>query len=505
MDQLKPILAGIKTHRFWIVSGIVLAACIGTWYMETNRLREETKKQVSALDQQRSQMTLLQGQNLHPNPAIHKGMDQLLVKQYQELGKAWNEQYQRQEDVLVWPTLLEDDFINDVKQLKPIESKVSATYDELQEPLSKDLRDRYKYYIRDYLPKLADIVGAHWTPEGKAPEDKVILVDWNPSNQTALQDTRFSWSNTTPTTLEVLYAQEDMWVLTALLEIIRNVNGNIKGKYQAAIKEIDFLEIGPDAMGLAGEVQSLEAQARPGSGSGMGMGMESSMGMGMSMDSGMDPASSGSGSGGGGNGKQADANDPAQNRYVDKDFKPLPAKRLREAYDSEKPEDAIYAVAKRIPVRMRLTMDQRKVSRLLAECANYKMQLEVRQVRINCPSGSTFRMRAGGGGGGSEGGGEMSNEMMMDGGFGGGGGFGGSGFGEEGASPEMEMGAGYSGGMGGTGNQPLKLEDSSPWDVTVEIYGIILFYNPVAISKIEAKLNLPEQGAGDQPATVGAG
>ena len=59
---------------------------------------------------------------------------------------------------------------------------------------------------------------------------------------------------------------------------------------------------------------------------------------------------------------------------------------------------------------------------------------------------------------------------------------------------------------GGIGNQEtLNLKDSSPWDVTVEIYGIILFYNPVAISKIESKLNLPETVTPGTPVPTEAG
>ena len=274
--------------------------------------------------------------------------------------------------------------------------------------------------------------------------------------------------------------------------MIRNVNGNIRGKYEAAIKEIDFLEFGADAIGLAGEIQSLEASSGTmgeGMGGGMGAGMSGSGmgGMEMGGDSGAGPE------GGSGSSSGSSSTDPAQNRYVDKDFKPLSAERLRKAYDSENPEDAIYAVAKRIPVRMRVTMDQRKISRLLAECANYKMQIEVRQVRINCPPGSTFR--GAGAAGGMGGGGGMGGV-----GEGGGGGFGegGGGFGE---GSEMMGG----GGEGGGPREQLNLKDSSPWDVTVEIYGVVLFYNPVAISKIESKLNLPEPAEPSTPVPTEAG
>ena len=489
MDQLKPILAGMKQHRFWIISGIVFLAFMATWYLETSRLRTEADNLKSTYEQSFSTVSTVGGIQNHPNPNMEKGMDALQAKYYLDLEAAWRAQYEAQVALLKWPDMGKD-FQDVVDRLKPIENTVAAQLTELEEPLTSDQRDRYRYFIQDFLPELAELVGAHWSPDGPAPKDKKILVDWKPGNQTAIRDSRFTWENSTPTTLEVLYAQEDMWVYTALLNVIKNVNGDIEGKYQAAIKEIDFLEIGPDAIGLAGSLQPLKGSATG------AMGMDSgSGGMGMGIGAGgmgMDEEGAGSGAGpmgSGGTGSVTTTSvDPAENRYVDKEFKPLSAEKLRGAFDSENPEDAIYAVAKRIPVRMRFVMDQRKIPRLLAECANYEMQIEIRQVRVNCPSGSTFRGGGFGGGGGGMGGLMGEGGMGMD----GMGGMGGMGMGEGGMGMD---------GMGGTdgrvGNAPLKLKDSSPWDVTVELYGIVMLYNPVEISKIKSKLKLPEPEPAD--------
>ncbi len=63
------------------------------------------------------------------------------------------------------------------------------------------------------------------------------------------------------------------------------------------------------------------------------------------MDTGVDD-----GSGGGGMMVGPSSSDPADNRYVDKDYKPVPAAKLREAMKSPM-GDAFFAVAKRVPVR----------------------------------------------------------------------------------------------------------------------------------------------------------
>ena len=109
------------------------------------------------------------------------------------------------------------------------------------------------------------------------------------------------------------------------------------------------------------------------------------------------------------------AGDPANNRYVDATYTPIAAERLRQALTSDSPstEDAFLVVAKRIPVRMGLVMDQRQVHRLIAECGNANLVVEVRQVRIN------RQKSAGGAGSGGMGGmGGMMGGMGPMGGMG---------------------------------------------------------------------------------------
>ena len=53
-----------------------------------------------------------------------------------------------------------------------------------------------------------------------AADDEETVVDWYPENQKDLLMNHFDWSHqmdNVPTSLQVLYAQEDLWVLAALL------------------------------------------------------------------------------------------------------------------------------------------------------------------------------------------------------------------------------------------------------------------------------------------------
>ena len=61
-------------------------------------------------------------------------------------------------------------------------------------------------------------------------------------------------------------------------------------------------------------------------------------------------------------------------------------------------DQAYLAVAKRIPLRMRVSIDQRHINKLLVECANSELTVEIRQLMIN-PNFVPAKSRTGGGGG----------------------------------------------------------------------------------------------------------
>ena len=180
--------------------------------------------------------------------------------------------------------------------------------------------------------------------------------------------------------------------------------------------------------------------------------------------------------------------DPADYRYVNDKGQPLTGSQLRTAMASNQPEDAFLAVAKRMPVRLQVRMDVRKLPLFLCECANSNLPVEIRQVRINAPAdvgsfGGRGRLGEGMGGmGGMEG--KMGSGM---GGMGGMEGKMGSRMGLGMGGMEGKMGSGMGPGMGGgaRGRGGVDSDPSmgdatdSPYDATVEVYGVIYIYNPV--------------------------
>ncbi len=233
---------------------------------------------------------------------------------------------------------------------------------------------------------------------------------------------------------------------------------------------------------------------------GMGAGMMSGeSGYGMESETDYESSSSSSAtssaemSGYGGSGPAVVSKDPADNRYVNDKMEPLTGDQLRTAMKSDSPDDAFLVVAKRMPVRLRVKMNVLKLPLFLSELNNSILPVEVRQIRVNARATSLSSYGGGGGGGGMAPGsmGAMGgSEGVSLGGIGSGEGY------ESGGSEDSSSGYGYGyGGGGGAASSAVLASIDSPYDSTVEIYGLIYIYNPV--DPVKLGLETPEDAAGD--------
>jgi hypothetical protein len=181
--------------------------------------------------------------------------------------------------------------------------------------------------------------------------------------------------------------------------------------------------------------------------------------------------------------------DPADNRYIsfatETFFQPRKGEEIRSSIKDVQPGNAVDAIAKRIPIRLRVRMESSQIHRLVAACGNAPFPLEVYQVRVNTEAASSS------GGGGGYGGGMGGMSGMGGGGLGGMGmGMGMPGGGGEGMGGEGGMasgGEGYGGMGGGMGGMAMPKTKVSPIEeVAVEIFGLIYLYNPVNIGELGA-------------------
>ncbi len=159
MDQLKKTLAVMKKYYFWILCGLILVAYVSTWFMATSTIDEVTKQQEGKIKGAFQQGQQIQQVSDHPDPGSIE-MQQALNRAEAAMVKgAWETRYREQEDVLVWPEELKQDMISVVDQLKPIE--LTVEYPTTKE-IRVDFRNRYRDYIMEEMPKLAEIIGSKW-------------------------------------------------------------------------------------------------------------------------------------------------------------------------------------------------------------------------------------------------------------------------------------------------------------------------------------------------------
>ena len=537
MDQLKQFLAQAAKHQFWIIIGTAVLLSGLAWYLTSSNLSKLYAEQEAVIKGKFGDMDRVSNSlRTHPNQDSQAEMQRIIASLSDDVQQAWEEQYQRQEEYLRWPdTIGLPRLIAKLKSYYPVELKLSFP-DEPSDVVEGDKLSFSSYFDRQ-LPELAKIIGVEWSGQvvdtssgtgtgvglgsmgsGFSPDDPSgadggatfgaglsglrpagrpgsrDVVRWPSSSQSELLNSIRLWQGNKPTVYEMIYTQENMWVLEGLFNIIAKTNivpqtqRPATANVQAAIKEIEFIRIGAAAIGDAGDVT---IPAQPGGASSMDEGFGGLRGS-FASDSGGGPEdyssdSSSTGFGGGlggidgmeglGAGTRGDGQprDPADRRYVDRDFKPILGDDLRSRIASEDPADAYFAVAKRVPVRIRMTVDALRIQEFLANCGNEGLMLEVRQVRLGNTTPASISGRSG----------LAAGAMSLGGGLGGGMGSPHDGpdadYGSSDSSSDYGMGMGMGSSMG---SGALRRGPRIPKDIKVEVYGIVYLFYPVNIDRL---------------------
>lgn len=462
MDQFKHFLRIVKRQHFWALSLVVVLISTAIWFWTVRSLGIQRTENLGTIQESYSKVQRVRAIPDHKNDNTNEAMTNLIALRQAEVREAWDSKYSEQsaggegggKNILEWPEELNDwnaELIPCVQQYWPIPIEADSELEDIKRHMLQD----YTRYIKSELPKLATRIGAVWAPDlggtvGGIPDEEEeeprattalspqetarrtssAVVHWNPQDQEALQTQHFDWrlqEGRLPTPLQMLYAQEDLWVLTALVEIIGRTNGNATVRHNARIREIESIKMGRNVGGRTGRVVrpgTDPASIDPELGS-VAMEEDTPTTTGVMDEDGL-----------------VQQVDPLDMRYVDRDYNPMSADGVRSA------ADAYLRVAKRMPIRIRLRMNQLDINRLLSECANSPLTVEVRQVRVN-PDDAGRGM-----------GGRFGMFLNQD----------------EFAEP-FNPGRGRS--LPGFGRGDEMSDMAFPNDVTVEIYGIIYIYNPV--------------------------
>jgi hypothetical protein len=500
MNKAQDIIQKIKRYQFWILCGLATVVGIVSWWLATDSLAKTYAANKTKIESSAGQIVNVKNQDPHPNEKWAEIYKARAEKDRKEVEAAWKNMYSEQKSrVYVWPRELGDDFVAAIENLPP------------GEELSPDHLNRYLNGVLRQFETLAKIVdadyvgpsqgggGLYGSDRGAAAAQSLLgqtprRVIWSGLGELQLP---YDWQET-PTTLKVIYAQEEIWVLQAICKAIAMANEGSTGPHDATVTMIEQMLVGylaaeehPNGAGEAGRITRVTAPLAPVTGYGAGgvvgaspdaaVGAEATLGVAAgALQRPPRPditAAGGSGRGGGspgygGTGSDTSAAAPVSDdpkvylnewRYVKGDSTPLRA----DEFTSSPP----FYEYRLMPWRVRMTVDERQWDKLLVMFRNTELPLEIKQVRVN-PSDDV------GGGMGSRYAGDSSSR----GGYGGGGSRGGYG-----------AAGGSRGGHGGGYGTPSRGGGPSPFGgptqpvsntVILELRGVAYLMNPPDLSKI---------------------
>ncbi|HYW78570.1 MAG TPA: hypothetical protein VE890_03300 [Thermoguttaceae bacterium] len=340
MDKVKIALAILKKYHFWFLCGLIILVSLGAWVTATADLTQRFDARKQQLDGSFSSVERISSVSPHPNQKVIDAIDDETTQLKQDVFAAWQTLYQEQTEKNKLADELNDQFKREFKQGGEISRESLIHYQHF-------ILARFETLFDDILNVYRPVDGASTpaapapdttrrsaarpgqTPKADSTQEMTGIVKWD--GRFDLRNS-FDWPDR-PTTEKVRTSQEDLWVYEALFRVIHDTNLDPTatepiGHHNAAIQEIVSLQIGGDTFESSGN--SFGEQNVP------------------------------------------------KARYVDQGGQPLP---------EGAPRAAEYNI---MPILMLVSIDQTKIPKLLVECGNSSMPIEVRNVRIRPGQGQTL-------------------------------------------------------------------------------------------------------------------
>lgn len=530
MDQLKPAIAWCKKNIFWIGCFLLAVTMIGSWVFSSMQLASKQRESESAIKKQLGDIKRVSGTNAegaddvnaHPNKSTEAGMAEEMDRTITAIVRGWKKRYEEQKAILTWPEEELGKATCDFFSKIDVPEKVSDPgqgfenfrkryYDKIPAVMAgicRDLGTNWQY-DQEMIEKKAQEerdarddddrngggfgmgmggMGAGMGGMGGTGDDITALdeinrfaVNWDKTNQFLWQQklTQFVGyddhvgASLYPTYMQANILQQDLWLLEAMFKNIKEINGGSTSNDTSVIRTIDHVVFGREAIIQLGEL--LQVDARLGGGVAAAGGAMGGPGMAFDDDGEDDMSSIYQGrqmAPGGMGGAVALSADSISyhNRYVDPNFESISATEVKAVLGGAAlPEKNLeLIVAKRVPFRIAVEMDERKINEFIAICANSEFVFEVNQLRVNRHTANEMIEFNGGAAASNSGGtgGGMSGGMGMAGGMGG-------------------MSGGMGMGMNGSSTTPTEKLEPTPVEsrtdflVSVEFYGVVKIYNPV--------------------------
>jgi hypothetical protein len=464
MDKIKLVLDFFKKYLFWFIFATTIVLVLVCWWMSTASLAKTFQQEQVKIKKKFDEVKAIDDNKQHPTKDYIDAVNKKNQTLKEGVLKVWEALYNDQKKNNPWPKeVLGESAADEIGKLGP------------NDTIPYNLRERYQNYIQGYFPVLYKIIDLRQKSEtgetggggnagplrqfmGRIPfagrstatadsADMTGMVEWDENDRMRLRE-HFNWK-TRPDSDVIRLRQEDLWVYKTLLEVIRDTKKDAADHSQASVKRIEWIQIGADAIGSWSAADQSVFKA----GDAAAASLPQTRGVTPAPGRGGDTAAA------------ADSKEQLlKERYVDEKGVPLEAE--------AKPP---YSEFKMMPISVKLHMDQRKISQLLAACIVSPMPIEVRRVRIRPGVGGEL-LEAGTSGAASPAASTGYGRRTV-------------------TAPNTSRSAG-----GGTGGED---GGGGSYDIPVEIQGVIYIYNEPDKNTLgtgSAAEKPPETPAGAAPA-----
>ncbi|MFM8633328.1 MAG: hypothetical protein ACKOEX_00700 [Planctomycetia bacterium] len=413
-DSLRPYANTLAKIHFWILAVAVPLILVPLLFAARSGMSGRIVDQRKKIERKLQSLTAITtGKNKsHPNEKWRKKIQENVQGINEETLTVWTALWSDQQKIRQWPASLGPDFVKRASDLKPDGSLPRALLERYQNGIRQVVRQiPARMGVADLMTEAA-AAGGLARPGGPgtggAKDDQPKpLVTWSAEDQRRLYAS-FDWEET-PSTMQVVMAQEELWMYGVLCDAIAKINAAGSNPSTIPIPLVSEVMVGypaaEDDPGASNGTRILRIQPSAGAG---GMAPFDMMGPDPDRSRGAvprppHPRFSGGGArapgmpGGLGPGMQPGmpAGEPGMDGpevspddalkqwvYVDLEGKPLTASELSQAPQSK--------MVRLMPFVLRLTIDQRSLDALMLELASAPIPIDTRQVRIN-PNASSGR------------------------------------------------------------------------------------------------------------------
>ena len=367
MEKFRAVLEVLKKYHFWILCGLIVLLSFGSWYFAASDEEQHFVARKGQIGKQFDDVDKIARNNEHPS---EKYIQEIRARDSgalaAQVANAATHLYSEQRESNPLPKVFPLD--KNQREFKaafekacarPIEDIPNPAKLPPKDQLDDLYRSRYRDHIQEHFPKLFELIERRTTIPGGGTDQTpqtTGIVDWLDADQ-KIDAFKARFSGPTPNTLDVAMAQEDLWVYETLLKVIHNTNDfgpdpRHEKNYQkppnhkvARIKKIWSMDIGKDAVDAWSRCEK-DLFTLPNDGSGSSAASASS-------------------------GDVPPAVAPLIGRYVDDKGKPV-----------LDPTHQPFPEFRMMPINLKVDIEQKDIPRLLAECANSAMRIDVRAVRV---------------------------------------------------------------------------------------------------------------------------